>query len=181
MKTEPILRFMDKVELGKIPPHAPELGCCWQWTAGKTHNGYAKFREGAAGSRTIFGYHFSYQHFVGKVPAGLQLDHLCNNKGCVNPWHLKPATGSENVFRGPHRDRGKTHCVNGHEFTLANTQLSGPNKYGRYKRKCKACVRIGKRNRYRKMVGKSPDFSERLRPVRASFDNREPPETQAAS
>lgn len=40
-----------------------------------------------------------YEHFVGAVPAGLELDHLCCNKECVNPDHLEPVTHSENAKR----------------------------------------------------------------------------------
>jgi hypothetical protein len=42
----------------------------------------------------------AYEQFVGTVPDGLELDHLCENKACVNPGHLEPVTRSENVRRG---------------------------------------------------------------------------------
>jgi hypothetical protein len=160
---EPILRFMVKFDLGSIPVHNPSLGPCWEWNAGKNHQGYAKFREGGRGSRTVHGHCFAYEYFVGEVPDGLQLDHQCDNKSCVNPWHVKPVTGSENVFRAPHRHRNKTHCANGHEYTEENTSWVGPSKFGRFQRHCRTCHRIRERNKYRVEMGLPVDTSERLR------------------
>lgn len=157
MVIEPILRFMYKFDLGQVPAHKPELGQCWEWKFGKNHQGYAKFREGATGSRTIHGHCFAYEYFIGPIPEGLQLDHLCRNKSCVNPWHCEPVTGSENVFRGSNRYRDKTHCKHGHEFTPENTWLRTSGKYGRRERSCRTCHRIRARNKYRKAVGKKPD------------------------
>ncbi len=148
---EPILRFMPKFELGAVPAHNPELGQCWEWIAGKNHQGYAKFKwEG----RTRSGHIFAYEYFIGPVPEGFQLDHLCRNKSCVNPWHLEPVTGSINVFRGPNKHREKTHCKNGHEFTTENTYVTCRGKYGRSQRHCRTCHRIQVRNAYRADVGK---------------------------
>jgi hypothetical protein len=43
-----------------------------------------------------------YETHVGPIPQGLQIDHKCGNKLCVNPHHLEPVTGAENVRRGKH-------------------------------------------------------------------------------
>ena len=162
MAIDPILRFMYKFDLGQVPSHKSELGQCWEWKFGKSRQGYAKFREGASGSKTVPGHCFAYEYFIGPVPEGLQLDHLCRNKSCVNPWHCEPVTGSENVFRAPSKNRGKTHCPQVHEYTTENTYLVGPSKHGRFQRKCKTCHRIQVRNYYRVEVGMSPDMSERI-------------------
>lgn len=164
MRIDLILRFMEKFELGSIPAHRPELGQCWEWKAGKNRQGYAKFREGATGSKTISGHCFSYKYFIGKIPSGLQLDHLCCNKSCVNPWHLEPVTGAENTFRGPSPNRNKTHCKKGHKFTDINTWIEGPTKNGRFMRHCRTCMRIRSRNQYRVKMNLPIDDSNRLRP-----------------
>jgi hypothetical protein len=156
---EPILRFMVKFDLGAIPTHNPSLGPCWEWNAGKNHQGYAKFREGGRGSKTVPGHCFAYEYFIGKVPEGLQLDHQCDNKSCVNPWHLKPATGADNVFRAPSRNRSKTHCANGHEYNDINTLVIPGTLTGRSSRRCRICNRLRMRNKYRQTVGKSLDTS----------------------
>lgn len=175
---------MVKFGLGSVPKHNPELGMCWEWLAGKNHQGYAKFREGRRGSKTVHAHRFAYEYFIGQIPEGLQLDHLCNNKSCVNPRHVKPVTGSENVFRAPNRHREKTHCKNGHEFTEENTWWRGPSKYGRYQRYCRACLRISGRRRYRLKVGLEMDNRPRIRRYgdnRDMLETQTPAETQSES
>ena len=162
MPIEPILRFMDKFELSQVPACKPELGQCWEWQFGKNHQGYAKFREGAQGSRTVHGHCFAYEYFIGPVPNGLQLDHLCRNKSCVNPWHCEPVTASENVFRADLPNRNKTHCANGHEYTPDNTYRT-LHERGRTTRTCRTCGRLRARNKYRRKVGLPADMTDRLR------------------
>mgnify|MGYP001608583411 CR=1 FL=1 len=71
---------------------------CWDWQASKTPGGYGSFR---AADRTVCAHRFSYELLVGPIPEGLDLDHLCRNKGCVNPEHLEPVTRRENMLRAP--------------------------------------------------------------------------------
>ncbi|MGL5917799.1 MAG: HNH endonuclease [Cetobacterium sp.] len=76
---------------------------------------------------------------VGAVPTGLQLDHLCRVRACVNPTHLEPVTHWENQLRGEGvtaRNSRKTHCVAGHSLVKENVyEKSLPY------RQCKACAR----------------------------------------
>ena len=60
-----------------------------------------------------------YALLVGEIPAGLELDHLCRVRECVNPQHLEAVTHHENMLRS--REATKTHCKHGHEFTPENT------------------------------------------------------------
>jgi HNH endonuclease len=118
---------------GPIPEHRPELGACWAWTGSRLPEGYGTFRVGTIVARA---HRFAYEQFVGPIPEGLTIDHLCINPPCVNPAHLEPVTNAVNVLRGGNpaaENARKTHCARGHEFTAENTYIW---KGGRY---CKAC------------------------------------------
>lgn len=84
----------------------------------------------------------SYEMANGKIPDGLQLDHLCRMTLCVNPSHLEPVTPKENIRRGKTAEAArltqlsKTHCPQGHPYSGENLYLK-PN--GR--RECRQCVR----------------------------------------
>lgn len=99
---------------------------CWIWQGAINTSGY-----GSAGPRLA--HRASYEEFVGPIPAGLQIDHLCRVTLCVNPDHLEPVTELENKRR---RYAIYTHCINGHEFTHANTYIR-PSGH----RDCRTCIR----------------------------------------
>jgi len=100
---------------------------CWEWRGQKLWSGYGRFfvwAPGGGGKRPA--HRVAYELFIGPVPAGLDLDHLCRNRGCVNPDHLEPVTRRTNLLRGntiPARKARQTHCCRGHEFNAANTKL----------------------------------------------------------
>jgi hypothetical protein len=71
---------------------------CWLWTGGKNGDGYGNFRDENRVSRGA--HRWSYEYFVGPVPQGLDLDHLCRNRACVHPEHLEPVSHRENGHRG---------------------------------------------------------------------------------
>ena len=61
----------------------------------------------------------AYEMVVGPIPDGLQIDHLCRVRNCVNPDHLEPVTPRENTMRGysiQAQNARKTHCIHGHPF-----------------------------------------------------------------
>lgn len=108
---------------------------CWIWQGFIDYHGY-----GRLGAKTA--YRTAYELFVGPVPAGHQLDHLCRVHACVNPEHLEPVTQRENLLRGdthPAANAVKTHCAHDHPYDEENTY--------HYKgaRQCKTCRR--QRNR----------------------------------
>ena len=79
----------------------PETGCR-VWTGWLTKNGYAQIW---IGGRKQMLHRVAYEEFVGPIPDGLDIDHLCKNRACCEPTHLEPVTRSVNVQRG--WDRGR--------------------------------------------------------------------------
>jgi len=66
---------------------------CWVWTASLNDEGYGQF--GFQG-RTHRAHRLAYAWANGPIPAGMEIDHICHNRACVNPAHLRPATSGQN-------------------------------------------------------------------------------------
>lgn len=120
---------------------------CWEWSGAHFQaTGYAIFnvpsdRDGRWRPRTA--HRVSYELYVGPIPDGLFIDHLCRNHGCVNPEHLEPVTPQDNVLRGEAPcaiSVRENRCAKGHEFTPANTYLRR-RANGKTKRECRECAR----------------------------------------
>ena len=123
---------------------------CWWWKSHMDTKGYGRFFYHCI---CYSAHRFAYLTSVGDIPDGLELDHLCNNKTCVRPDHLKPTTHRENivrafVVRGPtlvckrgHRDRipvydkryGRTH-------TICGTCLKATRRRSKARRQAKRLV-----------------------------------------
>lgn len=100
---------------------------CWEWTG--TRYG-CFFRSG----KKLYAHRVSYEMSVGPIPAGMQIDHLCRNRICVNPSHLEVVTGAVNLQR---QAAHKTHCPHGHAYDEANTYRH-PRRGERRCRRCRA-------------------------------------------
>jgi len=111
---------------------------CWEWQARISEGGYGQFS--LVTDRPVPAHRWAYEHIVGEIPNGLQLDHLCRNRACVNPWHLEPVRAAVNTLRGEGQaavNSRKSECLRGHPFDSLNTYVT-PN--GR--RQCRACGRM---------------------------------------
>jgi hypothetical protein len=115
---------------------------CWEWAGGHS-GGYAEIPAPFPARRPLLAHRVSYEMFVGPIPAGLELDHLCRNRGCVNPAHLEPVTHQENVERAPNYSSNRTHCPQGHPYAGKNVWVDK-----RGKRYCRTCQRQQARDYY---------------------------------
>lgn len=90
---------------GSVAPHLQQRfwsrvtetpGGCWLWTGALCDSGYGRFRAGTL----VRTHRYAYELMVADIPDGLDLDHLCRRRACVNPYHLDPVTRGVNVRRG---------------------------------------------------------------------------------
>jgi len=130
--THPIERFWPKVE---------RTDTCWLWLGSISNYGYGSIW---AYGRNVRVHRWAYEHFVGPIPDGLVIDHLCRVRHCVNPAHMEVVTNAENLRRQvPCAEKPwlrKTHCKRGHELVGDNVYITP-----RGTRHCRPCQR--KRNR----------------------------------
>lgn len=120
---DPLERFLEKTA-------SSDTTDCVEWTATKDQKGYGKFSLDA--ERETRAHRFAYETFVGPIPDGYVVDHLCGNKSCVNPAHLEAVTNTENLRR---YWGAQTTCRNGHPRSSENVT------YRRGRLICLACER----------------------------------------
>jgi hypothetical protein len=116
---------------------------CWEWT-GTVRSGYGRVH---VNGRRRSAHVVVYELLNGPVPEGMQLDHLCRNRLCVNPSHLEPVSVKENVARGVSfaaRYAARTHCPKGHEYTPENIDpiIQRGKNVGR---RCRVCHLVQRR------------------------------------
>ena len=112
----------------------PNTGC-WLWAGHCCPKGYGKV---GLNGKTARAHRVAYEAYIGAIPKGLTLDHLCRVRCCVNPNHLEPVTHKENVLRGESpsaRHARLTHCPQGHPYSGKNLLFSSGS------RRCRICLR----------------------------------------
>lgn len=116
---------------------------CHSWTGPRSKSGYGKvMRDG----KTLRAHRVAYEMWVGPIPEGMEIDHLCRNRLCVNPEHLEAVTPEVNQSR---RKWVRDCCANGHPWTEKDTYWYTA-KDGRQARQCRECNRQRCRRRYHK-------------------------------
>lgn len=89
-------QFATRAAVQRFKEKLSHDGDCVLWTGATVHNGYG---VAWTGIRLIPAHRFAYQLYVGPIPDGLHLDHLCKNRRCCNPKHLQAVTLTENNRR----------------------------------------------------------------------------------
>ena len=112
-------------------------GECWAWMGHKVL-GYGKLKwQGKDRGAHRVAYSIFHKIPLQDVPL---LDHLCENRACVNPKHLRPCSSRENTLRSKVAPAAiharQTHCLRGHEFTPSNTRIE--------KRGSRTCIKCDK-------------------------------------
>ena len=138
----PFLRFEQFIDV--------QASGCWFWNGFIRSNGYAAFWTG---SRKVYAHRYAFEIFIGPIPIGQDIDHLCRNRRCVNPTHLEPVTRLVNLSRGQHPNmqafvlqQATGKCRSGHELTELNVSYRASN--GR--EVCRICNRARCRAYYYK-------------------------------
>lgn len=117
---------------------------CIESKKGITTNGYSRIR---INNKNIQAHRWAWELVNGQIPDEFVIDHICRNRKCVLPEHLRMVTQQENIMAGLHNIDNRSHCNQGHPFVEENIMIR---KSG--KRECAECNRIRARANYAKKV-----------------------------
>lgn len=126
---------------------------CWEYVGNINPDGYGRFSYTNLDGEYITtpAHRISFSLFNGELVKGLVIDHICRNRACVNPSHLRQVSRKINAIENndgtAYLNSLKTHCIHGHEYTPENTMRVYKHKDWR---KCRTCERKKMREYYLK-------------------------------
>ena len=106
---------------------------CWPWKLSRASHGYGQTYDGLT-VRLAHRVAWALAHDR-QVPHDMTIDHICRNRVCCNPSHLRVMSNVDNAT-----DNGqgrKTHCPRGHEYNDMNTYIDPDGA-----RRCRDCARL---------------------------------------
>jgi hypothetical protein len=151
---ERFFSFVNK--MGPIARNRPDLGRCWLWGGGDCREYGIFWADGTSHRAHVW----SYKHFVAEIPDGLTLDHFaCDQPGCVNYLHVRPATHQVNILRSGGLgalNAAKTRCgVCGEPYDEKNTRINANG--------ARVCLRCAREKDREAKAAKRLAISERIR------------------
>jgi len=157
-RAAPEIRFWAKVD--KSSPDG-----CWLWTGSRPGRGYGHF---GVDGRIVRAHRWAYEAIIGPIPSGMEIDHLCRVRHCVNPEHLQPVAHSVNYLRGMHPSAitfREDVCRKGHPLTPDNVYCPPRQPHTR---ECRICKRAAARAGYlRRKVRQGGPAHRRTRAIGA--------------
>lgn len=96
---------------------------CWLWRGTISQRGYGRF---IFKGKTKTAHRVSFELVKGPIPTGLVIDHMCRNKICINPGHLRAVTPKTNTLSGisvTAVNSRKKKCKRGHPLSGYNLIL----------------------------------------------------------
>lgn len=128
-----------------IAKRVTKTATCWLWNGPLKKDGYAHI---SMGGKMYNAHRLVYRHLVGEIAPGIELDHICRVRHCVNPAHLDPVSPRENTYRSGTNNvcvahAMQTHCKHGHIFDTWTSPSSGKTR-----RFCRTCALDAARRSY---------------------------------
>lgn len=115
---------------------------CIESKKGITTNGYSRI---TINGKQIQAHRWVWELLNGPIDEGMVIDHMCSNRKCILPSHLRVISQQQNIMAGKHNIDNRSHCNQGHPFIKENIMIR---KSG--KRECAECNRIRARAKYAK-------------------------------